>query len=221
MKLLIKFPTKNRKEKFFNVLDKYYSFASNLNLIEFQITIDEDDKSMNNDITLKKLLEYQNLKYNVGISKSKIHAVNRDIEITDWDIIMLASDDMIPKVKGYDEIIRQKMIELYSDTDGVLWFNDGNRKDLNTLCIMGKEYYKRFNYIYHPDYKSLWADNEFMVVANKLKKQTFIDQVIIHHEHPDWGYGNRDDIHKLNYINDSYDRTVFFKRQAINFNLKI
>jgi hypothetical protein len=219
MKILIKFPTRGRKDKFFNVLDQYYQFANNIDLIHFQITIDEDDLTMNNNEVLDRFLKYKNLSYNIGISNNKIHAVNRDVVVDDCDIILLASDDMIPKVKGYDDVIRTKMNELYPNTDGVLWFNDGNRKDLNTLCILGREYYKRFNYIYHPDYKSLWADNEFMTVANKLNKQTFIDQIIIHHEHPDWGYGGRDVIHKLNMENDRYDMNVFLRRQSKNFDL--
>ena len=149
MKILIKFPTRGRRDKFFNVLDIYYQLASNNDNIEFQITIDTDDETMNNNIVLSKLGTYKNLKYSLGVSKNKIDAVNRNLTIGDWDIILLASDDMIPKVKGYDDIIRNKMTELYPDTDGVLWFNDGNQGDkLNTLCILGKKYYERFNYIY-------------------------------------------------------------------------
>lgn len=219
MKILIKFPTRNRKDKFFQVLDLYYQFASNLDKLEFLITLDSDDTSMNTPEVIKKLETYKNLKFVYGTSNNKIHAVNRDIEDSDWDIILLASDDMIPKEKGYDEHIRFNMSINYPDTDGILWYNDGNRKDLNTLCILGKKYYKRFNYIYHPDYKSLWADNEFMTVGNILKKQTFIDKVIIHHEHPDWGYGGRDVIHSLNTQHDRYDRDTFLRRQKINFEL--
>jgi hypothetical protein len=219
MKILIKFPTRNRKNKFFEVLQKYYDFATDLSKIEFLITLDDDDETMNNDEVINKLKSYENLKYVFGTSNNKIHAVNRDIELGDWDIILLASDDMIPIEKGYDEQIRFNMLISYPDTDGILWFNDGNRKDLNTLCILGKKYYKRFGYIYHPDYKSLWADNEFMTIGNLLKKQTFIDKVIIHHQHPDWGYGNRDFIHSLNYNHDKEDRIFFLNRQKNNFYL--
>jgi hypothetical protein len=85
------------------------------------------------------------------------------------------------------------MTEHYPDTDGVLWFNDGYQGNrLNTLCILGKKYYDRFNYIYHPDYISVWCDNEFMDVANLLGKQIYFDDIIIRHEHPDWGFGSRD-----------------------------
>ena len=200
-------------------MEKYYEFANDLSQIEFLITLDTDDTSMNNQEVLTRLNSYKNLKYVFGVSENKIDAVNRDIEIGDWDIILLASDDMIPIEKGYDDQIRFNMKINYSDTDGILWFNDGNRKDLNTLCILGKKYYQRFNYIYHPDYKSLWSDNEFMTVGNILKKQTFIDKVIIHHQHPDWGYGNRDKIHSLNSNHDRDDRNTFLRRQKNNFDL--
>lgn len=219
MKLLIKFPTRGRKDKFFKVLELYQNLCDNLDETFFLITLDNDDIEMNSNEVIEKFKDFKNIKFVYGDSTSKIHAVNRDIElIPEWDIILLASDDMIPKIKGYDNIIRNKMIEYYPDTDGILWFNDGHQKSrLNTLSILGRKYYDRFKYIYHPDYKSVWADNEFMTVGNILKKQTYFDEVIIEHEHPDWGYGNRDVIHSINFTNESYDRNLFITRQQNNF----
>lgn len=186
-KLLVKFPTRGRPDKFFTVLDRYYYGAKRKDLTSFLITCDLDDISMNNDAVRQKLQGYKNLTVVYGNSKSKIEAVNADMDhAPEYDIILLASDDMVPEEKGYDEIIRQKMERLYPDTDGVLWFFDGYRRDFNTLCILGKKYYERFNYIYHPSYKSFWCDNEFTDVANQLGKQTFIDKIIIRHIHPDW-----------------------------------
>jgi hypothetical protein len=219
MNILIKFPTRNRKDKFFKVLNLYYDLLSDLNKTNFLITIDEDDIGMNESSVLSSLDELPNLTYKVGKSKNKIDAVNRDIVTENWDILLLASDDMIPKVKGYDEIIREKMIESFPDTDGVLWFNDGNRSDLNTLSILGLKYYKRFNYIYYPGYKSLYADNEFMDVANILKKQKYFNETIIHHEHPEFGFGVKDQIHVLNSIDQTYDANLFYNRKDKNFEL--
>ena len=111
---------------------------------------------------------------------------------------------MIPVVKGYDTIIKNNMSKLYPDTDGVLWFNDGYQGNkLNTLCILGKKYYDRFGYIYNPEYISVWSDNEFMDVGNILGKQTYFDEVIIQHQHPDWGFGERDMVHTNNCLIDS------------------
>jgi hypothetical protein len=220
MKILIKFPTRNRKDKFFNVLQKYYDFALDKKNLFFLITLDSDDLSMNCDDVKEKLKKFDNLEYVFGVSENKIHAVNRDIIDGDWDIILLASDDMIPNKIGYDDIIRNRMIENFPDTDGVLWFNDGFQGNrLNTLCILGKKYYQRFGYIYFPEYKSTWCDNEFMEVANILKKQKYFNDVIIKHEHPDWGFGSRDNIHSLNYNNLNYDMNLYNNRKKINFEI--
>ena len=221
MKLLIKFPTRNRKNKFFKVLRQYQNLCEDLENTYFLITLDNDDKSMNPSDVEDIFNTFKNIKVVYGTSNSKIHAVNRDIElINDWDIVLLASDDMTPKVKGYDNIIRNKMKEFYSDTDGILWFNDGHMGNkLNTLCILGKKYYDRFGYIYHPEYKSVWSDNEFMLVGNLLGKQTYFEQVIIEHEHPDWGYGSRDEIHQNNSKNENQDKLLFTKRKDNNFYL--
>jgi hypothetical protein len=48
---------------------------------------------------------------------------------------MLASDDMIPVVSGYDQIIRNDMYENFKNTDGVLWYNDGGQTIITTLSI--------------------------------------------------------------------------------------
>jgi hypothetical protein len=189
---------------------------------DFLISLDEDDNEMNTDEVLDRLSNYKNTKVIIGLSKSKIDAVNRDLDnyTQHWDIVLLASDDMVPQIKGYDDIIRHNMMFNYPDTDGVLFFNDGFQGNkLNTLCILGKKYYERFNYIYHPDYKSCWSDNEFMVVGNILKRQSYIDQVIIRHEHPDWGYGNPDHVHQNNVSDWQHDYDVYNKRLINNFYL--
>jgi hypothetical protein len=58
-----------------------------------------------------------------------------------------------------------------------------------------------------------------MEVGNFLKKQTYFPDVIIKHEHPDWGYGSNDIIHQINQLNAQHDSNLYNKRKLINFNL--
>ena len=87
------------------------------------------------------------------------------------------------------------------------------------MCILGKKYYERFGYIYSPEYKSVWCDNEFMDVSKLLGKVTYFDEVIIRHEHPDWGFGSNDAIHTNNIKHESADRLTYERRKQKNFGL--
>jgi len=223
-KILFKLPSRTRPKNVFEVLD-----ASMENMLQdknfsFLLTLDEDDKTMNNDEVITKLKSYPNMTIVFGESKSKIHAVNRDLNEYDgeWDIVVLLSDDMVPVLFGFDEKIRKAFKDNFPNLDGVTWFNDGFQADrINTLCILGKKYYNRFNYIYHPDYKSLYCDNEFTEVATRLGKQKYFNTVIIEHRHFSIG-NNRKRYDELYKKNDSFmgrDAKVFKLRLNKNFDL--
>ena len=206
-KLIVKFPTRQRSEKFFLRLDEYYSNLRDGNF-EFIISCDEDDIIMNNAEVISRLESYPNLKYFFGNNKSKIEAINANLQHVQFDVLLLASDDMSPVKAGYDVIIKQKMKEAFPDTDGVLWFNDGFQGNrLNTLSILGKKYYDRFNYIYHPEYKSLYCDTEFTEVSISKNKVKYFDIEIIKHiqysivnEQPDELYIKNDKLKDIDYI---------------------
>lgn len=225
LKILIKFPTRGRPDKFFNVLNKYIEMSTNISRTAFLITLDYDDSAMNNQNVIQKLEEYKKhvkLAYFFGNSKTKMQAINCDMDkINGWDIVLLASDDMIPVVKGYDEIIRHDMNEYFRDTDGVLWYNDGGQNNINTLCILGKKYYDRFGYIYNPEYISLWCDNEFTDVSIQLKRVYKSDQVIIEHQHPVYQKTNYDELYIRNESYFNLDKETYVKRRERNFDLDL
>ena len=219
MKLLIKFPTRVRARKFLKVLNTYVRMLDD-KTTPIVVSCDNDDTSMKEEFVTQVISQYENVELQFGDNSTKIEAINHNMDKLDFDIVLLASDDMVPRVKGFDTIIKNKMSTHYPDTDGVLWFNDGYKGDsLNTLCILGKKYYDRFGYIYNPEYKSVWCDNEFMDVSKFLDRVTYFDNVIIRHEHPDWGFGSNDSIHMNNRKNESTDRFTYEKRKKINFGL--
>lgn len=218
MKLLIKFPTRSRPEKFFSVLDKYYNLLDELSTTRFIISCDVDDLTMNCESVINKLKEYKNLEFYFSENKNKIEAINANMNDEDYDIILLASDDMIPQEKGYDTIIKQTFKKFFPDTDGVLWFNDGYQgQRLNTLCILGKKYYNRFGYIYNPTYVSLWCDTEFTDVSKILNRVKYIPHVIIKHEHPVWLGEKWDELQVKNDSFNNIDQINYENRKKHNF----
>lgn len=221
MKLLIQFPTRNRPNKFLEVLKIYSDLLSDNENYFINVSCDIDDQLMNNDEIKNEIKKFKNTRLVFNDNKSKIEAINNGFSDLEYDIILLASDDMIPEVKNYDEIIRHEMKKNFIDTDGVLWFNDGFQGSrLNTLCILGKKYYDRFNYIYNPEYKSLWSDNEFTIVGSLLKKQVYSDKVIIRHKHHSIDQSNEfDSLYQRNDKFHDEDLLTFQRRYKNNFNL--
>lgn len=220
MNILVKFPTRSRPDRFFKTLDAYYGLASNIDKMHFLISCDVDDETMNNHEIIEKFKNYKNLTVKFSENKTKIEAINSNIHDLeyDYDIILLASDDMIPVIEKYDDIIRYYMGYYYKDLDGVLWFNDGIQgSNLNTLSILGAKYYKRFNYIYHPDYKSFFCDNEFTEVSIKLNRCVYIDMIIIKHDHFCIDETLLDDLYLINHDYVEHDRSIWIKRKIKNY----
>lgn len=226
MKILIKFPTRERPERFYKVLQGYIENSIDPGQTRYVITLDSDDPRLNQYLQVQEQVkeEYPDLAitWNIGKSTGKINAVNRDMdEYVGWDILLLASDDMVCQQKGWDEVIRENMINYYPDTDGVLFFSDGHQ-NLNTMPILGFKYFKRFGYIYHPDYISLWCDNEFQDVADKLNRQTRFEDVLF--EHQIWFNGKewadtKDELSNKEQKFYSQDKQTFEKHKKLNFGL--
>jgi hypothetical protein len=221
--LLIQFPTRERPDKFLLVAKKYIDLLEDKENWIMNVSCDEDDFTMNNPKMIDKVYSLApegHIYLNFNANKSKIQAVNADVDSFTFDILLLASDDMIPKEPNYDKTIRDYYKRFYPDYDGVLHFNDGYQRDqLNTLCIIGRVYYLRFGYIYHPSYLSLYADDEFDLVSKHLGKKKYFDQVIIKHEHPNFGFVPNDQLYLKNGKLDAVDRKTFRDRKSMNFGL--
>lgn len=228
MKLLLQFPTLGRPEKFLDCFTKYLSLLSKENQVHFNINCDIDDLSMNNSATIdsikNKAADFANVTCDINFDKgtNKISAINDHINDKDFDIVVCLSDDMIPLVSGWDKVISDKMQENFPDTDGCLHFNDGYTENkLITLSILGRKLYNYFGYIYHPDYKTLYCDDEFTQEVKRLNKVVYFEDVIVSHEHysreGNINSGDYDYAAKKTLFYSGRDRFVFQERKKQGF----
>jgi hypothetical protein len=152
----------------------------------------------------------------------KIGAINAHVDEVDFDIVVCASDDMIPQMNNWDIEIASAMGQHFPNLDGCVHFNDGHTDGkLITFSILGKKLYDHFGYIYHPDYKSLYCDDEFTREVTRMDKVAYIDKTIVKHEH----YGEEGNINSgdldfaakktLHY--SGRDQQVFKMRQGRGF----
>ena len=187
--------------------------------IQVLVSYDSDDPTMTSQIVKQAMGMTDNIAMISGESKNKIDACNRDVnDFTDWDILVLMSDDMIPQVEEWDDIVRYDMKTQFPDLDGALWYSDGYQDRICTMSIMGRKYYERFGYIYHPSYTSLFCDEEHTVVAQNLGKLFKSDTCLFRHEHPkNTQRVSMDALYKRNEPYYHIDKAVYDERKLNNF----
>jgi hypothetical protein len=195
------------------------------------VSCDTDDTSMTRNILkdeftqAMKRFEWSKLCFSPN--KSKIEACNANMDEVNypWDIVVLVSDDMIPQVNGYDDVIRNYMLASFPDTNGILWFNDGCQGDkLNTLCVFGRKMYDSFGYIYHPAYKSLFCDTELTDLCRTSLKSNcvYVPYCIIRHEHPGTGFAeNMDSLYVANQRFWNEDMYTYISRKHYDYDWSV
>jgi hypothetical protein len=181
--ILMKVTSRGRPEQLIKCIRSYVSLANDLKAMTWLISLDTDDNKCNSlgfIDSIRTIIDSPTIVF--GGSQNKIHAINRDVNcVKDWDILLCISDDQTPIQRGYDDIIREAMP---NDLDHSLWFNDSWQSRINTMEILGRNYYNRDGHIYDNRFKSFYCDNLSTLKAQKRGKLIKSDQCIIKHFHP-------------------------------------
>ena len=229
MRILLKCPTRSRPQRIVSTLMTYLRLANRPDLLGVAVSCDVDDESMSKNLVQEELhrllgqTAWHRLFYSPN--RSKIEACNANMKEIDWDwqIVVLVSDDMIPQIRGWDDVIRSHMASRFPDTNGLLWFNDGQQGDkLNTLSIYGRAVYNELGYLYCPEYKSLFCDTELTdrCRTDLASRTHYSPYCIIRHEHPGNGYSqNMDGLYARNQQYWSQDMYTYIRRKAYPFDV--
>lgn len=207
--ILIKFPTRGRPDRFRRAFALWWRPQ-----VRFVISLDEDDTECMAPAFLAWIQAQPNTRVCVGRSANKIDAMNRDLEGERFDLLILASDDFLPTRPDYPERVVNLMARYFPTGDGLLHLPDGRRRDLITLPILGWLYYQRFGYIYHPDYASVFCDNEQMEVALSLGCYRYHEENIFKH---DWSGNAPDATYLRNQEQGRDDHFIYAARKAAGF----
>lgn len=219
IKLLIKIPTLNRPKQLFDCIDSFINLQSYNHDLTFIISANIDDTHTIVDEPIIKNLP-GNINIFFGNHQNKIQAYNAHLDEVDFDIVVLASDDMLAVKDCYDQIIVDNMIKFFPNMDGVLWFDTGDDNlRTNTLPIMGINFYRKINTIYNEQYKGYFCDDEFCQIAFKMGKMVRIDQCIIRHNIPHHLTMSENSTYLKSLKYAIEDKAIFKIRKKIQFDI--
>lgn len=175
--ILIKYPTRSRPALFRETIECWRNGR-----VRFLVSMHDDDPVMNCDEIRQFLSLRPDVRYVYTEAQNKVENINAGLDGEQFDILIQIADDQRPTVPDWDLRIAALFQEHFPDFDGVLHINDGRQGErLCTLPVLGRKYYERFGYIYHPSYKSLWCDNELTDVARELNRLLYVPEVLVRH----------------------------------------
>ena len=216
-----------------STIRSYINLANRRDLLGVAISCDTNDTTMARNLVQEELHKslagtaWHRVFFSPNTNKIEACNANMDEIGWDWDIVVLVSDDMIPQIQGYDDIIRNHMAARFPDTNGILWFNDGTQGDkLNTLCVYGRAMYNHLGSIYRPEYKSLFCDTELtdLCKGDLADRCMYVPYCIIRHEHPGTGYAQNMDAlyaHNQKFWNEDMHTYIRRKRYAYDMSFLI
>lgn len=213
-RLLVRMPTRGRPAQAIRVLQLYRDMAGAPVTIE--VVIDEDDAAMRSSDVIQRIIALGCV-LTVGRHRNKIEAVNGG-RIADWDILLLASDDMVPVRHGYATEVLWEMEKHWPHLDGAVFFDDGYAHNrCCTLPIMGRRLYDQFGYVYEEAYRSLCCDVEQTAVLRSMNRLVYVPRMIIEHKHPAAGKATDDATYAKNDALHAVDQDTYTTRAARHF----
>lgn len=166
-------PSRSRPEQSYGCISKWIDRAGKQ--VEVIVSIDDDDP--HNDAYFTYFSSGVTVIQNPN--RSAVDAVNVAATFSTGQILIVVSDDFdCPKNWA---LILEK--HLRGRHDFVFKVYDGLQKYIVTLPILDRAYYKRFGYIYHPDYRHMFVDTHFTHQADVLRRLIFKNDITFMHNH--------------------------------------
>lgn len=225
-RLLIKYATRKRPKQLLAALENIQNtIGTTTTNYQIIVSVDSDDLESIEALSANLFPDLP-LDFYVAKQISKVSAINRDMDkARNWDWLINMSDDMVFVVNNwYDKMLADIQSVFGDSTDFFAHYSDGFVGDkLPTMSIMGKAYYYRTGYIYHPGYKSVSCDAEAMYVAMMLGKHHYFGdyKVYFKHNHPANAYGQlSDDTYNSNEVHATADATFYHSRRLQYFGIK-
>lgn len=144
---------------------------------------------------------------------ARFYSAYRGLEENSKDFLIVISDDFDCPY-DWGKLLIEDTIGI---SDWILKTQDGIQSWIVTLPIMDWTYYRRFNYVYHPDYFHGWSDTE-MTCVGELTGRLITSETFFKHNHYSVG-GVKDDtsIRADSFFEDG--KIIFQRRINKNFDL--
>jgi hypothetical protein len=183
---------------------RWMDAASQPARIQWIFAVEDNDAE-----SLAAVQQYEHVR-NTG--RTCVSAWNLGATQAKGQIIVQMSDDWLT-FGGWDDAIVKAFPDL--NAPAVLAIKDGYRKDaLLCMAILTRARYEQQGYLFHPDYRGMYSDDEYTLRAYADKVVIPAPHMLFRHEHPIFTGKPMDEAYKRQNAPEEYDhgRAVFHRR---------
>lgn len=201
-------PSRGRPAKSFETVQRWIERAGEGIETELIVSLDEDDPM------LQGYMDRHVSRVTINKNRSAVDAINRAAVRARGDILVVVSDDTDCPENWGNLLAR----EVDGKLDWILKTQDGIQDWIITMPVMDRRYYKRFGYIYHPDYLHMFCDTELTCVAD-LTGRKITSSLPFPHLHYSTGACQKDGISEKADATWAQGEALFLDRYKRNFDL--
>ncbi|HEU5290537.1 MAG TPA: glycosyltransferase family A protein [Cyclobacteriaceae bacterium] len=207
-------PSRGRPEKSFNNSREWIEKAGCD--VELILSLDKSDNTIDQ---YAKLYNGQINKFLVEDNNSVVEATNKAASVSYGDILLYLSDDF----KCFDNWGLAVLKEFEKESRPLLLKVDDCLQNFHvpvlTIPIMNRSLYERLGYFWHPEYKSMFVDEDLYWTAHKLGAMKNAPHLKFEHAHVCVGKAPDDETYRRSSANWEHGKAVYAKRKSLGFPL--
>lgn len=206
-------PSRGRAIKSLKTCDEWIGNAG----LDVELILSTDNGDMYNHTSLEEAYPWVSLNHIVNDNTSVVEATNHAAKEAKGDILIYLSDDF----KCPDNWGNLILKEFEGVTEPMLLKVDDCLQKFDvpvlTIPIMNRALYERLGYFWHPEYKSMFVDEDLYWTARKLGALKFAPHLKFEHQHVSVGKAEDDETYRNSAKNWDQGKAVFAKRKAMRF----
>lgn len=176
MKISLVHPSRSRLARAEEAIAEWRSQASGAHELEHILSVDADDPDLDG---YRALAARHGSRLEIHANRRMVEAMNRGAEVAAGDVIVAMSDDF-----GCPPAWDTAIVDAIGGRErAAVLVDDGVNARILTLPIITAALYRHLGYVYHPDYVSMWADDDLTEVAKREGALVDARHLVFPHRH--------------------------------------
>jgi glycosyltransferase involved in cell wall biosynthesis len=207
------YPSRGRPSKSYRTFCSWHGKSSGDVQIQTIVSVDQDD-----DLLSQYIERYPNIAV-YRKNTCVVQATNYAAAHSTGDILIYLSDDF-DCPEGWDALIEK---EFHGVTEPMLLKVDDCLQKFHvpvlTIPIMNRALYEKLGYFWHPDYKSMFVDEDLYWTCKNNGWLKLAPHLKFPHNHVSIGKADNDETYRRSAANWDQGKATFARRKAAGFPL--